>query len=143
MSKYLSLSRLLMTAWLALGLPTFDQPMAADDFIYLRLQLESSDGGLTPFLFRDMFGQCNGCDRFMMMRSKDHHECPGKYAPPQLAPPDHLFSLLNVTTGGQGLTHDQFHALFVSCFYCSLIFTRKAAAHHFHISSPDSEGEDF
>lgn len=124
-----------MTGYLALGLPVFDQPMSTEDHSHLRLLLDSSDGGLTPFQFRVMFGQCRDCERFMMMRSKDHHTCPGKYSLPQLVSPNHLFSLLNVTGGGQGLTQGQFSNLFASCIQCHLIFTRDVAAHHFHIDS--------
>jgi hypothetical protein len=43
-----------------------------------------------------------------------------------------LFSLLDSTAGGQGITGNQFQQLFASCAFCKHIFTRKAASHHIH-----------
>lgn len=113
--------------------------MAFEKFIQLRLQLDSSDGGLTLLQFRDMVGECGGCERAMLMRSKDHHRCPGKNALPTLVPAKELFSLLDSTAGGQGLTRNQFQHLFASCLYCNRIFTYDAAIHHTHIDNEDDE----
>lgn len=128
---------------LELEIVTFNTPMSLDHFIRLRLQLDTSDQGLTSVQFRDMFGECGGCQRFMLMRSKDHHRCPGRNVVPQFTPEEELFPLLDSTAGGQGLTKYQFHHLFCSCVVpkCGLIFTRDAATYHSHIddSSDDEE----
>lgn len=68
----------------------------------------------------------------MMIRSKDHHRCPGRYTLPQLVSDEELFSLLDCTDGGRGLTAKQFSYLFVSCSICGYIFTRMAGSHHLH-----------
>lgn len=138
-------SSFLTSISLELQIVTFGTPMSFDHFIHLRIQLDTSDGGLTSAQFRDMFGECGGCERFMLMRSKDHHRCPGRNVVPEFVPEEKLFSLLDSTAGGQGLTTYQFHHLFCSCAVpeCGLIFTRDAASYHRHIDEiTDDEESD-
>lgn len=106
--------------------------MQLSDFVTLRVRLDSPDKGLTLKEFRDMHGQCTGCERFMMIRGKDHHRCPGKYILPQMVSDEQLFFLLDSTDGGRGLTANQFSYLFASCNICGHIFTRMAGVHHVH-----------
>lgn len=113
-----------------MGITTFNQPVVYDDEVDLRVHLDSSSEGLSPKRFRAMFGQCEGCYRYMIVWTKDHHKCPGKYALPQLVSDRHLFDLLDSTTGGKGLTTNQFHNLFFSCIICGHVFTRFTASHH-------------
>lgn len=113
--------------------------MPFEEFISLRLQLDSSDGGLTHSQFRTFVGECGGCERAMLMRSKDHHRCPGKNAPPTSVPENKLFSLLDSTAGGPGLTRNQFQRLFVECMVCDRMFTRDAASRHVD----DLDADDF
>lgn len=114
-------------------IPAFDVPASLETYIHLRLKIDSSDGGLPLEQFRDMFGQCRGCSRFMMMRSKDHHRCLGRHAPPTLMSKERLFLHLDSTAGGPGLTAKQFYDLFASCAQCHRFFTRKAASYHSHV----------
>lgn len=116
-----------------LDIPIFSWPMANSDFTAPRVQIDPFDGlGLTSGQFRDMFGRCEGCQRFMMRRSKNHHQCPGMYVLPRLGSDEFLFSLLDSTAGAQGLTVNQFRYLFVSCVNCRHIFTRMTGASHVH-----------
>lgn len=116
----------------AIGIQVFDKPQSFEDYIALRVQLDSSDDGLSQEQFRDMFGQCRGCGRFVMMRNKDHHRCPGKYGLSQLGSDEDLFFLLDSTAGGQGLTLGQFCYLFLSCISCGRVFTRGTGSRHVH-----------
>lgn len=116
--------------------------MSFEEFIRLRLQLDAGDGGLTRSQFRIMVGECGGCERFMLMRSKDHHRCPGKHVHPTSVPQNELFFLLDSTAGGAGLTRNQFQRLFAECVVCDLMFTREAACRHAHISHGDSDNSD-
>lgn len=75
-----------------------------------------------------------------MSRSKDQHRCPGRNAlPTQVRDGRGLFSLLDSTGGGQGLTRIQLRRLFVRCPICKLVFTRSAATEHTHIDDTDSD----
>lgn len=114
----------------AFPIQAFEVPMAFDEFIALRGALDSPYRGLTWMQFQIMVGECTGCNRIMLMRSKDLHRCPGKNAPPTIASQDQLFDLLNSTAGGPGLTRDQYMQTFASCILCRHIFTRTAAVGH-------------
>lgn len=127
----------------ALNLRGFDPPQSFNDYIQTRVRLDSSDGGLTINQFREFIQCCRGCKRFMMSRSKDQHRCPGRNAlPTQVQDGRGLFSLLDSTGGGQGLTKIQLRRLFVICPICKLVFTRSAATQHTHISDDDHSDSD-
>lgn len=121
-------------------IPAFDTPMSFDDFIRIRLELDSPDGGLTTAQFREFIGKCRGCERFMLLRSKDHHRCPGKFSLPNLVSDDRLLCLLDSTSGGQGITLNQFEHLFVLCPLCDRVFTQTSASRHLHIDTDNGIG---
>lgn len=108
--------------------------MEFTEFNHLKHRLEIGDG-LTPAEFRSLVGECGGCNRFMLIRSKEYHLCPGKGATPTFAPEDRLFRLLDCTAGGEGITKFQFYDLFISCSRCMRIFTRVPAVHHSHVDT--------
>lgn len=115
--------------------------MSFEEFIHLRVELDSSDGGLTSSQFRNMVGECGIWERIMLARSKDQHRCPGKTnAHPKFKVPEKkLFSLLDSTAGGQGITRNQFQYSFLSCITCRLVFTRAAACRHTHIDDTSDD----
>lgn len=104
----------------------------SEDFTDQKIQLDLSCGGLTLEQFLGMMGECKGCERIMWIRGKDHHRCPGKYAPPKLGPARKLFSLLDSTVGGCGITKNQYEHLFALCIQCNRVFLRTAAFQHSH-----------
>lgn len=125
----------------AFPIQAFEAPMSFSDFVALRGALDSPYRGLTWIEFQIMVGECTGCNRIMLMRSKDHHRCRGKNAPPQLVSQGQLFGLLDSTAGGQGVTHKQYLQTFASCVLCQRIFTRTAAVRHRGCHGLDSESE--
>lgn len=111
---------------------TFKAPISFEDFFNQKIQLNWSRRGLTSSQFLSMIGECEDCERLMWVRNKDYHRCPGKNAPPALAPAKKLFSLLDSTAGGSGITRNQYEHLFASCTRCDRIFLRSAASQHNH-----------
>lgn len=106
--------------------------MPYEDFFNQKIQLSLSRRGLTLTQFLGMIGECEGCERIMWVRNKDYHRCQGKDTPATSAPARKLFSLLDSTAGGQGITKNQYEHLFASCIECDLVFLRAAAFQHSH-----------
>lgn len=111
---------------------TFEAPMLSEEFTDQKIRLNLSRQGLTITQFLGMVGECEGCERIMWIRNKDYHRCPGKNSLPMLAPARKLFSLLDSTAGGEGITKNQYERLFASCIECGLVFLRTAAYRHSH-----------
>lgn len=106
--------------------------MPYEDFFNKKVKLHLPRGGLDSAQFQSMVGECEGCERIMWVRNKDHHRCPGKGARATIGPVKKLFSLLDCTSGGEGITKNQYERLFASCVECNLVFLRSAASQHRH-----------
>lgn len=124
---------------LELHIPVFE-PTPYDDFIRLKVAL-TSDEGIISAQFRGMFGECEGCNRFMLMRGRDLHRCPGKHLLPKLMQEEQLFFSLDSIAGGEGLTRNQFRYLFPTCIICGLIFIRTVAHRHSHVDDSTSDSD--
>lgn len=118
--------------FIELPIVTFKAPMPYEDFFDQKVKLNLPRGGLGSAQFQSMIGECDGCERIMWIRNKDYHRCPGKNARATAGPAKKLFSLLDSTAGGEGITKNQYEHLFASCTECDLVFLRSAASRHNH-----------